>query len=134
MLGRMTWLGKTYFDFCPSKNHRKLGNFPNQFLAPASSGQCALFILPACCITKVECFSSCSPSPIQSARGVLFHEKVTTEMNQSECMREKGSCYERPRRVAKIESLHIMILLPTKVEKLGARNIQVNLIYWVMPY
>ena len=49
-------------------------------------------------------------------------------------MREKGSCYERPRRVAKIESLHIMILLPTKVEKLGARNIQVNLIYWVMPY
>ena len=27
---------------------------------------------------------------------------------------------DRPRRVAKIESLHILILLPTRVEKLGA--------------
>ena len=35
-------------------------------------------------------------------------------------VRGKGSCYERPRRVAKIESLYILILLPTRVEKSGA--------------
>ena len=99
----------------------ELGNFPSQFVAPASSGQCALFILPACCITKVECFSSCSsPWPFRAPEVFCFRRRLRQKWIKVS-VRGKGSCCERPRRVAKIESLHILILLPTRVENLRGK-------------